>query len=524
MNKKEEQEEKTSKKKVSTNKDTKKTKDSSKKTKETTIKASAKESNKANKASKTENKDIKEKETTKKKTVAKAEKAEKVVPKKKKEEKTENKKTEAKKTQKEPEKKQKVVKEENAVKEEKKTQKEVKEENKEKVASKVSKSDKPKEEKTNDAEEVVKKEEDQKPEKEEKDKVSKILTKAKEKGSITYGELASELEDVNPEEIDKVFDAFEEIGVDLLNDDFEDIEPDIDDLENIEEVDISDAVITDTDGINIDDPVRMYLREIGKIQLLTYDEELELAQRIMAGDEEAKQRLAESNLRLVVSIAKKYLGRGMLFLDLIQEGNMGLIKAVEKFDYSKGYKFSTYATWWIRQAITRAIADQARTIRIPVHMVETINKLIRTSRHLLQRLGREPTPEELSEELEMPIDKVMEIQKIAQDPVSLETPIGEEDDSHLGDFIPDDDSPAPQDSAAYTLLKEQLEEVMNTLTPREAKVLKLRFGLEDGKARTLEEVGREFEVTRERIRQIEAKALRKLRHPSRSKKLRDYMN
>lgn len=358
----------------------------------------------------------------------------------------------------------------------------------------------------------------------EKDKVNKILSKAKEKGSITYGELASELEDVNPEEIDKVFDAFEEIGVDLLKDDFEDVEPDIDDLESIEEVDVSDANINDFDGINIDDPVRMYLREIGRIPLLTYEEELELAQKIMDGDEEAKQKLAESNLRLVVSIAKKYLGRGMLFLDLIQEGNMGLIKAVEKFDYSKGYKFSTYATWWIRQAITRAIADQARTIRIPVHMVETINKLIRTSRHLLQRLGREPTPEELSEELEMPIEKVMEIQKIAQDPVSLETPIGEEDDSHLGDFIPDDDSPAPQDSAAYTLLKEQLEDVMNTLTPREAKVLKLRFGLEDGKARTLEEVGREFEVTRERIRQIEAKALRKLRHPSRSKKLRDYMN
>lgn len=358
----------------------------------------------------------------------------------------------------------------------------------------------------------------------EKDKVDKIVSKAKEKGSITYGELASELEDVNPEEIDKVFDAFEEVGVDILKDDFDDIEPDIDELESIEEVDVSDSSITDFDGINIDDPVRMYLREIGKIPLLTYEEELELAQMIMDGDEEAKQKLAESNLRLVVSIAKKYLGRGMQFLDLIQEGNMGLIKAVEKFDYSKGYKFSTYATWWIRQAITRAIADQARTIRIPVHMVETINKLIRTSRHLLQRLGREPTPEELSEELEMPIDKVMEIQKIAQDPVSLETPIGEEDDSHLGDFIPDDDSPAPQDSAAYTMLKEQLEEVMNTLTPREAKVLKLRFGLEDGKARTLEEVGREFEVTRERIRQIEAKALRKLRHPSRSKKLRDYIN
>jgi len=381
-----------------------------------------------------------------------------------------------------------------------------------------SKSNKEKVSKEDIKEEVEEKEET------DKEKLNKILSKAKEKGSMTYGELASELADVNPDEMDKVFDAFEEIGVNILQEDFEDVEPDIDDLESIEEVDISDTAISEIDGVAIDDPVRMYLREIGRIPLLTYDEELELAKKIIQGDEEAKQKLAESNLRLVVSIAKKYLGRGMLFLDLIQEGNMGLIKAVEKFDYEKGYKFSTYATWWIRQAITRAIADQARTIRIPVHMVETINKLIRTSRHLLQRLGREPTPEELSAELEMPIDKVMEIQKIAQDPVSLETPIGEEDDSHLGDFIPDDDSPAPQDSAAYTLLKEQLEDVMNTLTPREAKVLKLRFGLEDGKARTLEEVGKVFEVTRERIRQIEAKALRKLRHPSRSKKLRDYMN
>ena len=411
--------------------------------------------------------------------------------------------------------------------------KEVKKENKKVEKKETPKKEvKQKEEKTKQLEkelekkaEILEKTEEKKEETSlEKNTVNKILTRAKEQGHITYGELASELEDVNPDEIDKVFDAFEESGVDLLKDDFDDIEPDIDDLENIEEVDISDAAITDFDGINIDDPVRMYLREIGRIPLLTYEEELELSQRIIKGDEEAKQKLAESNLRLVVSIAKKYLGRGMLFLDLIQEGNMGLIKAVEKFDYEKGFKFSTYATWWIRQAITRAIADQARTIRIPVHMVETINKLIRTSRHLLQRLGREPTPEELSEELEMPIEKVMEIQKIAQDPVSLETPIGEEDDSHLGDFIPDDDSPAPQDSAAYTLLKEQLEEVMGTLTPREAKVLKLRFGLEDGKARTLEEVGRVFEVTRERIRQIEAKALRKLRHPSRSKKLRDYMN
>ena len=357
----------------------------------------------------------------------------------------------------------------------------------------------------------------------ENEKVKNIVKKAKESGKMTYGELAKELEDTNPEQIDKVFDAFEEMGVNLLNDDFEE-EPDIEDLKEVEELKLDEITDTSFEGVSVDDPVRMYLREIGKIQLLSYEKELELAKRILENDEEARQELAEANLRLVVSIAKKYVGRGMLFLDLIQEGNMGLIKAVEKFDYTKGYKFSTYATWWIRQAITRAIADQARTIRIPVHMVETINKLIRTSRLLLQRLGREPSPEEIAEELEMPVEKVMEIQKIAQDPVSLETPIGEEDDSHLGDFIQDDDSPAPQDAAAYTMLKEQLEEVMNTLTPREAKVLKLRFGLEDGKARTLEEVGREFDVTRERIRQIEAKALRKLRHPSRSKKLRDYMN
>ena len=357
----------------------------------------------------------------------------------------------------------------------------------------------------------------------EKDKVKEIIEKAKNNGKITYGELATELDEVNPEQIDKVFDAFEDLGVDLLQEDLD--EPDIEDLEEVEEIKLEELdMATAMDGVNIDDPVRMYLREIGRIPLLTYEQELELAQKILDGDEEAKQKLSESNLRLVVSIAKKYVGRGMLFLDLIQEGNMGLIKAVEKFDYTKGFKFSTYATWWIRQAITRAIADQARTIRIPVHMVETINKLIRTSRHLLQQMGREPTQEEIAKEMEISVEKVAEIQKIAQDPVSLETPIGEEDDSHLGDFIQDDDSPAPQDSAAYTLLKEQLEEVMNTLTPREAKVLKLRFGLEDGKARTLEEVGKEFQVTRERIRQIEAKALRKLRHPSRSKKLRDYMN
>ena len=354
-------------------------------------------------------------------------------------------------------------------------------------------------------------------------KVQSILNKAKENGKITYEELATELEDINPEQIDKVFDAFEEIGVDVLKDD--DLEePDLEDLAEVEDIKLDDLNDINLDGVNVDDPVRMYLREIGKIPLLSFEEELDLAKKILDGDEDAKQKLAESNLRLVVSIAKKYVGRGMLFLDLIQEGNMGLIKAVEKFDYEKGYKFSTYATWWIRQAITRAIADQARTIRIPVHMVETINKLIRTSRHLLQQLGREPTPEEIAKEMEISVEKVMEIQKIAQDPVSLETPIGEEDDSHLGDFIQDEDSPAPQDSAAYTMLKEQLEEVMNTLTPREAKVLKLRFGLEDGRARTLEEVGREFMVTRERIRQIEAKALRKLRHPSRSKKLKDYMN
>ena len=395
---------------------------------------------------------------------------------------------------------------------------EAKKENFEKIekARKIAK------EKVEKSRELANSEKDKKESKVKNEKVDKILKKAKEQGKITYGDLAKELDDVNPEQIDEVFDAFEELGVNLLTDDGEE-EPNIEDLKEVEDLKLDEITENTYEGINVDDPVRMYLREIGRIPLLTFDEELDLAKRILDGDEEAKQKLAESNLRLVVSIAKKYVGRGMLFLDLIQEGNMGLIKAVEKFDYTKGFKFSTYATWWIRQAITRAIADQARTIRIPVHMVETINKLIRTSRHLLQQLGREPTPEEIAQEMEIPVEKVMEIQKIAQDPVSLETPIGEEDDSQLGDFIQDDDSPAPHDSAAYTLLKEQLEEVMNTLTPREAKVLKLRFGLEDGKARTLEEVGREFEVTRERIRQIEAKALRKLRHPSRSKKLRDYM-
>ncbi len=414
-------------------------------------------------------------------------------------------------TSKEKKSKSKTDKPEKEVKEE--VQKEEKIEEARKVAKKKAEDKKENEETTNKTDEKDKIKED---------KVNSILKKAKEKGQITYGDLASELDDVNPEQIDQVFDAFEELGVDLLSDDLEE-EPDIEDLKEVEELKLDEITDTSYEGINVDDPVRMYLREIGRIGLLTFEQELELAKRILDGDEEAKQELAESNLRLVVSIAKKYVGRGMLFLDLIQEGNMGLIKAVEKFDYTKGFKFSTYATWWIRQAITRAIADQARTIRIPVHMVETINKLIRTSRHLLQQMGREPTPDEIAEEMEIPVEKVMEIQKIAQDPVSLETPIGEEDDSHLGDFIQDDDSPAPHDSAAYTLLKEQLEDVMNTLTPREAKVLKLRFGLEDGKARTLEEVGREFEVTRERIRQIEAKALRKLRHPSRSKKLRDYM-
>ena len=449
----------------------------------------------------------------------------------KKDEKEEVKKEVKAKTKKETSKKEEKAKKESVKKEKaEKVEKEKKEEKKEKVEKTTKKAKTEKETKTENKKEVEKNIESENINKNEEqdeqvknEKVNKILEKAKAKGKITYGDLAKELDDANAEQIDKVFDAFEKMGV-SLNDDLDE-EPDIDDLKEVEDLKL-DEITADTnyEGINVDDPVRMYLREIGRIPLLTFEQELDLAKRILKGDEEAKKELAESNLRLVVSIAKKYVGRGMLFLDLIQEGNMGLIKAVEKFDYTKGYKFSTYATWWIRQAITRAIADQARTIRIPVHMVETINKLIRTSRHLLQQLGREPTPEEIAAEMEIPVEKVMEIQKIAQDPVSLETPIGEEDDSHLGDFIQDEDSPAPQDSAAYTMLKEQLEEVMNTLTPREAKVLKLRFGLEDGKARTLEEVGREFDVTRERIRQIEAKALRKLRHPSRSKKLRDYMN
>ena len=333
--------------------------------------------------------------------------------------------------------------------------------------------------------------------------------------------------ELNAEQMDKVFEYLESNNIDVLrisgSDDDVDIDMDVI-LSEEEDVDVENIDLSVPDGVSIEDPVRMYLKEIGKVPLLSAEREIELAQRMEDGDEDAKKELAEANLRLVVSIAKRYVGRGMLFLDLIQEGNLGLIKAVEKFDYHKGYKFSTYATWWIRQAITRAIADQARTIRIPVHMVETINKLIRVSRQLLQELGREPTPEEIAKELDMPVDRVREILKISQEPVSLETPIGEEEDSHLGDFIQDDNVPVPAEAAAQTLLKEQLDEVLDTLTEREQKVLRLRFGLDDGRARTLEEVGKEFDVTRERIRQIEAKALRKLRHPSRSRKLRDYLD
>ena len=358
------------------------------------------------------------------------------------------------------------------------------------------------------------------PRNDKKEAVRKLLAAAKEKGTITSKEMADMLEGVNikPEEMDRLYDALESMNVDIIE---EDVEKELGKEDgDAKEIDLESMI---PDAISIDDPVRMYLKEIGKVPLLSAEEERELAIRMSQGDESAKQKLAEANLRLVVSIAKRYVGRGMLFLDLIQEGNLGLIKAVEKFDYTKGYKFSTYATWWIRQAITRAIADQARTIRIPVHMVETINKLIRVSRQLLQQYGRDPSPEELAKEMYMPEDKVREILKIAQEPVSLETPIGEEEDSHLGDFIPDEDAPAPAEAAAFTLLKEQLLDVLDTLTDREKKVLKLRFGLDDGRARTLEEVGKEFQVTRERIRQIEAKALRKLRHPSRSKKLRDYL-
>lgn len=351
--------------------------------------------------------------------------------------------------------------------------------------------------------------------------IKELVDKGKKNGMLTYKEIMDTFEEVemDPDQIDKLYEYLETKGIDVVG--AIDNDSDVVNIdEDAEEVEIDISV---PEGISIDDPVRMYLKEIGKVPLLSPEEEIELAKRIRKNDSEAKKKLTEANLRLVVSIAKRYVGRGMLFLDLIQEGNLGLIKAVEKFEYTKGFKFSTYATWWIRQAITRAIADQARTIRIPVHMVETINKLIRVSRQLLQELGRDPLPEEIAEEMGMSEDKVREIMKIAQEPVSLETPIGEEEDSHLGDFIPDDDAPAPAESAAFTLLKEQLMEVLDTLTPREEKVLKLRFGLEDGRARTLEEVGKEFNVTRERIRQIEAKALRKLRHPSRSKKLKDFL-
>ncbi|MBX5436526.1 MAG: RNA polymerase sigma factor RpoD [Alicyclobacillaceae bacterium] len=355
-----------------------------------------------------------------------------------------------------------------------------------------------------------------------------LVELGKKRGSLTYGEIVNRLAefDQDPDQLDEFFDQLSELGIDVVNereDDGEDPERQAaDDAEDLDDrIDLGDLSMPP--GVKISDPVRMYLKEIGRVPLLSAQEEIELAKRIEQGDEEAKRRLAEANLRLVVSIAKRYVGRGMLFLDLIQEGNLGLIKAVEKFDYRKGYKFSTYATWWIRQAITRAIADQARTIRIPVHMVETINKLIRVSRQLLQELGREPTAEEIAAEMDMTPEKVREIQKIAQEPVSLETPIGEEDDSHLGDFIPDDEAPAPADAAAYELLKEQLEDVLDTLTEREENVLRLRFGLDDGRTRTLEEVGKVFGVTRERIRQIEAKALRKLRHPSRSKRLKDFL-
>ena len=398
------------------------------------------------------------------------------------------------------------------------------------------------------------------------EKLTELVERAKKKGSLSSSELMDVLEnmDLESEQMDKIYDVLENQGIEAVSEDYlpeldADIVPPMEELEEIPEEEIVDPN-TLVDSFGIDDPVRMYLKEIGKVNLLSPDEEVQLAQDMGAGDaakarlaeieaaekkgepivltpeeekalkkdvkrgEAAKQRLAEANLRLVVSIAKRYVGRGMLFLDLIQEGNLGLIKAVEKFDYTKGYKFSTYATWWIRQAITRAIADQARTIRIPVHMVETINKVIRVSRQLLQELGHDPTPEEIAEEMSMPVERVREILKIAQEPVSLETPIGEEEDSHLGDFIPDEDASEPAEAASFTLLKEQLVEVLSTLTPREEKVLKLRFGIEDGRTRTLEEVGKEFNVTRERIRQIEAKALRKLRHPSRSKKLKDFLN
>ena len=357
-----------------------------------------------------------------------------------------------------------------------------------------------------------------------KKSIIKDLTElGKAKGSLTNDEIIEALGEIEfkPEELEKLYDNLEQLGVDIIEDDVENLV-----IEELEEIAGAkdDGSMEGGDALSIDDPVKVYLKEIGRVPLLTPEEEVDLAIKIADGDLEAKKRLSEANLRLVVSIAKRYLGRGMQFLDLIQEGNLGLIKAVEKFDYTKGFKFSTYATWWIRQAITRAIADQARTIRIPVHMVETINKVKKVSTQILHEQGHEPTAEEVAEKLDMSVDKVREILRVAQEPVSLETPIGEEEDSHLGDFIPDSDTPAPADEASHALLKEQLQEVLSTLTPREAKVLKLRFGLEDGKSRTLEEVGQEFAVTRERIRQIEAKALRKLRHPSRSKKLKDYLD
>ena len=369
--------------------------------------------------------------------------------------------------------------------------------------------------------------------KQKEEKLNALIEKGKKAGKLTSKELMDVLDDMNlePEELDKFYDKLENLGIDTSGEDIlppldDEVLPALEELQEIEEV--TEEEIADTDALvdtfSTDDPVRMYLKEIGKVPLLTPDEEQELARRMADGDEEAKRRMAEANLRLVVSIAKRYVGRGMLFLDLIQEGNLGLIKAVDKFDYTKGYKFSTYATWWIRQAITRAIADQARTIRIPVHMVETINKVIRVSRQLLQELGHDPSAEEIAEEMGMPVDKVRDILKIAQEPVSLETPIGEEEDSHLGDFIPDEDASEPSEAASFSLLREQLMTVLDTLTPREKKVLELRFGIVDGRTRTLEEVGKEFHVTRERTRPIKAKALRKLRHPSRSKKLRDFLN
>ena len=378
-----------------------------------------------------------------------------------------------------------------------------------------------------------KKEKPEDTQKSREERLSNLIEKGKKAGKLTLKEIADVIDGLNlsQEQMDRFYDTLEELNIETVGEDLPPIDDDellpaLDELEEIDEVTEEEIAEADSmvDSYSTDDPVRMYLKEIGKVSLLTQEEEIELAVRMSQGDEEAKRRMAEANLRLVVSIAKRYVGRGMLFLDLIQEGNLGLIKAVDKFDYHKGYKFSTYATWWIRQAITRAIADQARTIRIPVHMVETINKLVRVNRQLLQELGRDPRPDEIAEEMGISEEKVREIIKIAQEPVSLETPIGEEEDSHLGDFIPDDDAPAPDSMATYAMLKKQLTEVLDTLTPREEKVVRLRFGLDDGKTRTLEDVGKEFNVTRERIRQIEAKALRKLRHPSRSKRLKDYLD